>query len=747
MPTPIDYVDPFIGTGEDGHTFPGATRPHGMVQATPVGPEGGWGRAAGYNYADATISGFAHTALSGPGTGDLLDIILIPGCQTFSGLSEADGLFPERPAYAFQHERESAGAGIYSVTFDESEIQAELTATARSGMHRYRFPKQQPFSILLDLGDTRWTTQTVSGSMKWVDETTLIGERRNTGWGLNRRVCFAIQWEHPLRGVRFADDQRSFYPEETRIVGGIAPKALIEIGPKALQTGQAQLKIGLSTVSPQAALRNLQSENPGWNFDQIHQEAREDWSRILDRLTIEGTEDQKIQFYTAHYHANIAPSLISDVDGSFRDARDGIRHSERPTYSSFSLWDTFRATHPLQFLTSPEYTEDIIRSMLEHYEVYGTLPIWAFWANDNWCMTGYHAVTVMTDAWLKGQVSEELKEQMLTAMRNTSTPGNHFLPLEELEEQVRKLEYTSVHQLPMYLRHGYIPFDAEHEANRSYGLEINRSVVTSIEWGFNDWCIARFAENIGQTELAAEYDKRSYAFEKLFDPASGFLRPRNADGKWLEPFDPDNASKKDSGFTEGSSWQYSWFYPQRMETLVDLMGGKDAVEKKLDSFFEDEFVFSEDTYRGITGMVGKHAQGNEPSHHVPFLYNLTDHPEKSQKLVRHILTTLYHSGNDGISGNEDLGQLSAWFVFAMLGLYPVNPVAGEYFIVSPSVESATLHHPDGSTFKLIVHNQAPDNHTIAALSLDGQPLENLRLPYEALRSNSCLEVTLQPDAP
>jgi len=665
---PARFVNPFVGTRDMGHTYPGATVPFGMVQLSPetdVQPmflwDGSYNRdtyryCSGYQYGDSTITGFSHTHFSGTGHSDLGDLLIMPSVGPLRLEPGAAGTAGSGYRSRFDHGGEHAEPGYYSVHLDDYGILAELTASDRVGFHRYTFPATDSARIILDL--TRdiygFEGKDVWAFMRVENDSLVTGFRQTTGWARTRTVYFAIRFSRPFRCYGHRKYDRAAYKgfyrrfDETRDfpeMAGREIRAWFEFGTK--QGEQLKIKAGLSPVSTEGALRNLDAEVPHWDFDRVRREAREKWNRELSKIAVETmTPEEMIIFYTALYHTMLSPIIYEDVDGRYMGLDRNVHSSDEFTnYTIFSLWDTFRALHPLFNLIQTSRTDDMVRSMMAHQRqsVHGMLPVWSHYANENWCMIGYHSVSVIADALVKGTTGVDPADALAACVRTSTVP------------------YFDA--IGSYMRLGYVPED-----------ETSNSVSKTLEFAYDDWCIAQVAGLAGDDGRRGEYMKRSSGFSRLYDETTGFMRPRYGDGTWKIGFDPLDTHGQ--GFIEGNAWTYSLFVPHDVEGMIEMMGGEKRLTGRLDSMFTmelpDRYIErTEDITRD--GIIGNYVHGNEPGHHIPYLYNWTSSPWKTQERVRMILDTMYGPGEDGLCGNDDAGQMSAWYVLSALGFYPVCP--------------------------------------------------------------------------
>ncbi len=715
------YVDPFIGTGGHGHVYPGATVPFGMVQLSPDQGQDGWDWIAGYNWEDSVLVGFSHTHLSGTGIGDLLDILVMPVRETVP----IDGVYEDRfdrPARSsFTHPGEEASPGYYAVYLPDQNVLAELTASARVGMHRYLFMSAPTPGIFLDLGYAMNWDQPVETRIRMVNDTLVTGYRYSSGWAEDQRLYFAMAFSKPVRQVALADSATALGivtpdPASPTTTTARGLRALFALDPME-EGGEVMLKVALSYVSEDGALANLEKEIPHWRFDQVREDARRSWERELRKIRVRGgTEAQKRTFYTSLYRTRLAPVLFQDVDGRYRGADGGI-HEARGyrKHAIFSLWDTFRAQHPLFTLIDPDRVNDLINSMLSYYREYGYLPFWSLVGNETYTMTGHHAVPVIADAHRKG--------------------FRGFDPQEALEAMIHSAR-TRHRGLEFYQDYGYIPAELERE-----------SVTKTLEYAFDDWAIGAMAADLGHTELAEEFRERAGAWRHLLDPETRFMRGRMADGSWREPFDPFLANHRiHTDYTEGNAWQHAWFVPHDVAGLMEGMGGEEAFLAKLDSLFEIESTLTGDRVSpDITGMIGQYAHGNEPSHHIAYLYNYAGRPWRTADRVREILSTQYNATPFGLSGNEDCGQMTAWYVLSALGIYPGNPAEAAWVLGSPIFDEAVLELGGGRTFTIRARGVSEENRYIQSARLNGEPYRRSFLWHASLSPGGVLEMEMGPE--
>ena len=737
--SPASYVNPIIGTNEMGHTYPGATVPFGMVQLSPetdtiqysVGQgyvKDVYRYCAGYQYSDKTIVGFSHTHFSGTGHSDLGDFLMMPTTGKVQ-LNPGTATHPESGYRSrFSHDTEVAKTGYYSVMLSDYNIKAELTTSSRVGFHRYTFPESDQANIILDMvaGIYNYDGKVVWSSIRVENDTLVTGYRQTQGWARERSMYFAMVFSKPIRNYGCRDEAKLAYSDFYRKFN--TTKDFPEMSGRKLKTyfsfdtkagEQILVKFALSPVSTEGALKNLQAEIPGWNFDQVRQQAENDWNKELSRITIEASDEKKIIFYTAMYHAFLSPTLYMDVDGMYR----GLDHNNHKAtgfenYTTFSLWDTYRALHPLFTLVQQKRTSDMINSMLAHQQqsVHHILPVWSHHANDNWCMIGYHAVSVIADAYMKGITG--------------------FDPAKALNACIASATYAPNDGIGDYMKYGYVPADKSSNA-----------ASKTLEYAYDDYCISQMAAKMGKADIAAGYAKRAEAYNYTWDAGTGFMRARKSDGTFQSPFDPLSTERQ--GFIEGNAWNYSLYVPQDPLKLIALHGGNKKFIAHLDSLFNvklDEKHFAESEDITAAGLIGNYVHGNEPSHHVPYLYVFAGAPWKTQERIHQIVNTMYRNATDGLCGNDDCGQMSAWYVFSSIGFYPVCPGSNEYIISSPSVEKATFNFENGKQFTVKATNLNDKNIYIQRILLNGKPLNGYVLKHEEIINGGSLEFVMGPRA-
>lgn len=659
-----DLVNPFIGTGGHGHTFPGAVMPFGMVQLSPDSRLEGWDGCSAYHYSDSIIYGFSHTHLSGTGVSDYGDILISP--SSGSPILNTQDLETYKTKSSFKKSSEKAKPGFYSVVLDEARVDVKLTVTPRVGIHHYTFKgEKKQNSILLNL---KHRDRVLKSSIQIENDSTISGYRFSEAWATNQKVFFVLRTSKPFAINPLEGDSSLFCQ-------------------MLFSSDDISLKLALSFTSIEGAKRNLKTEADHWNFEEYLRIAKNSWQLALDKVKINSSnKDQKSIFYSALYHSMIAPNISSDVDGSYRGMDDQIhKNVQNPTYTVFSLWDTFRATHPLFTIIEQDRTKAFLQTFLNQYQQGGKLPVWELASNETNCMIGYHSVSVISDAYKKGIKGF-----------NTKLALNAMLSSAESEE----------FGLKFYHKKGYIGAGDEPE-----------SVSKTLEYAYDDWCIAEFAKEIGETEIANTFYKRALNYKNLFDPETKFFRARMK-GNWFSPFDP---SEVNFNYTEANAWQYSLFVPQDISGLSQLMGGDSELEKRLDNLFTAESETTGREQADITGLIGQYAHGNEPSHHMAYLYNYIQKPWKTQERVNQILKEQYQNAPDGLSGNEDCGQMSAWFVMSAMGIYSVSPGQDFYTITSPLFEESNIQLENGNVFTIKCSNYGKKNPFIQSATLNGKP--------------------------
>lgn len=705
-PKITEYVNPFIGTAGHGHCFPGAIVPFGGIQLSPDNPREGWDWCSGYHYTDSIISSFSHTHLSGTGIGDLQDIRFLPVITAPDSNQKAAEYIHANYA-RFSHDNEYAEPGYYTVTFDNG-IKTELSVTDRCGFHYYQYPENATYGLTIDLTTARNWDRTTEVCIKKVNNRTLSGYRKSRGWANDQRVYFVIEFSQDCNVLAGRNELRPLNNGQ-RIVSDSC-YAWIDFGKT---TNKVLAKISISSANCDGAEANLAYELPHWSFDKVKRDAKQQWRRELSKIKAESTNEEYLRiFYTALYHAYTAPNLFSDINGNFKGP-DGEIHSvgKNRQYTVFSLWDTYRAAHPLFTITQKKRAEEMVNSILKHYDNYGLLPVWELAGNETNCMIGNHAIPVILEAYQKGFRNFDA-EKAFEAMKKTVLSGRAGL------EALRKYDY--------------IPCDLE-----------NESVSKTLEYAYNDWCVAQMAKALGKDDDYLFFMKASQNYTNLFDKATGFMRGKLSTGEWKTPFSPLYSNHRDDEYTEGNAWQYSWFVPHDVEGLITLHGGKEAFVRKLDSLFTMPSQLEGDAVSpDISGLIGQYAQGNEPSHHVAYLFNYADVPQKTQYYVHKIMTELYTDAPDGICGNEDCGQMSAWYVFSAMGFYPVNPAECKYQLGTPLLDKVTIRVGPEKKFIITANREEKDAFYVKEVILNGEKLNRSWITHDEIMQGGELEFIL-----
>lgn len=701
------WVNPFIGTGAvqsslSGNNYPGATVPFGMVQLSPDTREApDWAQASGYDYNDSIIYGFSHTRLSGTGASDFIDILLFP---TIS----------DKRKSTFTHQHEQARPGYYQVLLKDEKIQAELTASVHVGVHRYTCSDGDQLKLWLDLDHSAnkgsWNRRIIQSQLRMVSPTVVEGYRIITGWAKLRKIYFHLEFSQPVLSNQLYDGNRMY--ENTPVINGTELRGLFCFDKK--WNKELICKVALSPVSIENARLNMATEVPGWDFEYIARAAETSWEKELKKIIIQGTDLQKKIFYTALYHTMVQPNTMSDVNGEYM-ASDYVTRSVAKGevhYSTFSLWDTFRAAHPLYTLIHTHRIPDFVKSMMRQYDYYGYLPVWQLWGQDNYCMIGNHSIPVIVDAVLKGVAGVD-EEKAYEAVFNSSIVSHPNSPFEVWE------------------KYGYMPENIQ-----------TQSVSITLEQAFDDWCVAQLAKRLGKEKDYNHFMKRSAFYRNLFNSKTGFFQPKNDKGEWIEPFDPYKYGANGGyPFTEGNAWQYFWYVPQNIPDLISLTGGNKAFVAKLDTFFTVSYQ-SGALNDNASGFVGQYAHGNEPSHHVAYLYACAGEPWKTQKYVAYIMNELYNDSSSGYAGNDDCGEMSAWYVFGALGFYPVNPVSGEYVIGTPMLEEAVIQLPGRKTFTVKAPRKEDNEVYICSMKLNGEKYTKNYITHQDIMKGGILEFVM-----
>lgn len=701
------YVDPYIGTGDHGHVFLGANVPFGLVQLGPSNIPQTWDWTSGYHITDSTIIGFSHMHLSGTGIGDLGDVNLMPAVGEVK-LARGNVKDPKSGMYSlFRRETETAKAGYYAVHLDRYNVDVELTATKRVGFHKYTFPKADSSRVIIDLENGQCWDKPIEAYIVQENDSVISGYRYSQGWANDQRVFFTAIFSKPIKQFVVSDSagvQSGNSLKSTRVYG----QALFSTEDKE----NIFVKVALSPVSIENAKLNMKTELQGWNFEQAVKDADKAWNEELNKVQITTNDDKtKRIFYTALYHTMIAPSEFCDINNDYRGS-DAQMHKNGAfkNYTTFSLWDTYRAAHPLMTIIHPEKVNDVINTMLTIYQQQGKLPVWHLMGCETDCMVGNPAIPVVADAILKGYDGFD-KELAYEAMKTSAM----------LDER----------GLKFFKEYGYIPYDKE-----------NESVAKCMEYALADWSLAQVAKQMGKTEDYEYFTKRSKAYTHYFDPSVGFMRGKSSDGKFRPVFNPFESVHRDNDYTEGNAWQYTWLVPQDVQGLVDLFGSKEKFTQKLDSLFVVEGSLGEHASPDISGLIGQYAHGNEPSHHVIYLYPYVGQPWKTAEKARQVMAELYTDQPAGLSGNEDVGQMSAWYVLSALGFYQVEPAGGKYILGSPIVDEAVIKVKDNKTFKIVAKNNSTANKYIQSASLNGSPYDKYYIDFKDIAAGGTLELTM-----
>jgi predicted alpha-1,2-mannosidase len=693
-----DFVDPFIGTAFHGHTYPGAAYPFGQIQLSPDNGTQGWDWCSGYHYSDSVLAGFSHLHLSGTGIGDLADISFLPVTVPVSFIDGESNIdFVKRYAGKYSHDGEVATPGYYAVTLKNNRVKAELTVTERAGLHRYTFPESGEKNIIINLGFAINWDKPYKTDLTVVDNYLITGTRLSTGWAKDQHVYFAVRFSAPL----------------TNAVTGNAGGDGRSVGVISFSSSEVMAKVGISSVSTENAIANLDASLPGWDFETTQQAASDAWEKELSKITItSGDPDQKKIFYTSLYHTMVAPALFSDLNGQFKGLKGDVQKAEGyKRYTVFSLWDTYRAVHPLFTITEQARVNDMVKSMLDNYKQCGILPVWELEGNETFCMVGNHSISVIAEAIMK-DIGDFDKELAFEAMKATS--------------------FNDRDGMGLYDKLGYMPAE-----------KVPQSVAKSLEVAVDDWAVAAVASKLGKTADAEYFIKRSESYRQYFDKETGFMRGKLSNGEWTTPFDPVFSKHEGSDYTEGNAWQYVWIVPHNVDGLISLFGGKEPFADKLDQLFKvEQGVAGEQASPDISGLIGAYAHGNEPGHHTTFLFNFCGRPWRTQELNRQIQTTMYTTAPDGLCGNEDCGQMSAWYIFSALGFYPVNPADLKYQFGSPIVQEAKIEIAPGKFFTVKAPLASNGNKYIQEVKLNGQVLDRSYITHEEIMSGGTLEFTM-----
>jgi predicted alpha-1,2-mannosidase len=704
----VEHVDPFIGTGGHGHTYPGATVPFGMLQVSPDNGVSSWDWCSGYHYSDSIVAGFSHLHLTGTGIGDLADILFMPINKKVDLTAKATSrdLLPYKSSYS--HANEKAKPGYYQVYLENPRINVELTSSQRTAFHKYTFAKNDRQSVVIDLGFAINWDKALKTVITIEDGYTISGSRFSTGWAKNQKVFFVAKFSKPI--------SEQLLTVDGKVVEGSTAEgehSATQLFFNSNNSNELLVKVALSSVSVANAKDNLDAGK--FNFESVKSEAATTWNAAVNKIEVATPVDSlKIMFYTAMYHAQIAPVTYSDKNGQFRKENDSIVTATNYTaYSTLSLWDTFRAENPLLTLVAPDRVSDIVNSMLAYFDTKKILPVWTLYANETNTMTGYHSIPVIVDAYQKGIKGFDA-EKAYSAMKATMMQDERGLNL--------------------YKKYGYIPYNL-----------LDESVTITLEYAYDDWCVAQMAKALGKDDDYTFFLNRSKAYHYLFDPATGFMRGKSEDAKsWNEPFDAKYSNHREhTDYTEGNAWQHSWFVPQNVEDFILLHGSNTLFANRLEQLFtESSEITGSNVSADISGLIGQYAHGNEPSHHIAYMFNHAGKPWRTQYWVRHILNTQYNTTPNGLSGNEDCGQMSAWYVFSSIGLYPMNPASGEYEIGSPIFEKVTIHLQDGKSFVIEAENVSDKNFYIQSTTLNGVAFNKTAISHQQIIQGGILHFVM-----
>ena len=700
----FQYVDPFIGTDYHGHTFPGATMPFGMVQLSPDTRTLGWDACSGYHYSDSSIIGFSHTHLSGTGMGDYGDILLMPftgNASVMPGKSEnPDSGYRSR----FNKETEHAEPGYYTVFLDDYSIKAELTATDRVGLHQYTFPEAKEAGVIIDLHHSIHGQENIINEINIINEYEIEGLKKTYGWASNHYVYFKAKFSKPFKVELYKDN---VLITNKKFADGSNIKAKLKF--TTIPEEKVWVKVSISGTDKEGAAKNLEVEIPDWDFDRVVIKAKNAWIKQLNRIEVTDTNTaNKRTFYTALYHSNLSPTIYNDVDGRYRGMDQKIQVSENNNYTVYSLWDTYRAQHPLFTIIKPEYNQDLIRALLQKYKEGGILPMWELASNYTGTMIGSHAVSVIADAYMKGYRDYDTELAFEAMIQSVVYDSIKAIPYPH-----NGIKRDLMPKAKLFVdKYGYVPADLE-----------TKSVSKALEFAYNYWCIATVAQDMGKNEIATEYFKKSKTYNHYFDKKTGFMRGKNTDGTWTEPFDPAFSDHHKNDYIEGNAWQWTWYVPQDVGGLINLFGSKEKFATKLDSLFTvSSEIKGENASIDITGLIGQYAHGNEPSHHIAYLFNYVDQPWRTQDLIGQITNEFYTDKPDGLCGNEDCGQMSAWYILNAMGFYPVCPGSVEYSIGKPLFNHVSINLENGNTFEVEAIGLSENNRYVQKVMLNDEKI-------------------------
>ena len=716
------YVNVFIGTGGHGHTYPGAVVPHGAIQPSPDTRIYGWDACSGYYYNDSTINGFSHTHLSGTGCCDLGDVLIMPTVGEQDITQEEERGQTKAYASAFSHEREKAEPGYYSVMLDRYGIQAEITSTTRGAIHRWTFPKTEDAGVIVDLDYSLEDQTNIGMQLEVISDTEVVGHKMTKYWAFDQYINFYAKFSKPFTYTIVDDTVTVGDKQKPR------RKALLKFA--GTEEGEViYAKVGISAVDIDGAKNNVLSEIPEWDFDGVKAAAHQRWNEYLAKIDIEtGDADHRTIFYSALYHAGLQPYTFTDADGRYygMDMKVHQGDAEKPVYTIFSTWDTFRAWHPLQTIIAPEFNGELVKSLLLKAREGGILPMWELCSNYTGCMIGYHSVPIIADAYIKGYRDIDINEAYKAMRRSAEYDTTGIIaPKAVAAILMNQAKYWKN-------KAGYVPCDKDNEA-----------VAKALEFAYNDWCIAQIAKEVGDTAGVALYENFAKAYKIYYDPEVGYMRGKDSEGKWRTPFDPARSTHRSDDYCEGNAWQWSWFVPHDPEGLMDLVGGKDVFISKLDALFAaSSEITGESVSADISGLIGQYAHGNEPSHHIIHFYNYAGQPWKTQELVDQVLYTLYFNNDNGLSGNEDCGQMSAWYILNAMGFYQVCPGKPVYSIGRPLYDKVTINLTNGKKFVIEAINNSRENKYIQSMELNGKALTEPFFTHDDIMQGGKLVFTM-----
>lgn len=719
-----EFVNPFIGTSGHGHTFPGATAPYGMVQLSPDTRRYGWDACSGYHYTDSTINGFSHTHLSGTGIGDYGDILVMPIVGKLKINTNKNATQQTPYASTFRKKSEKAQPGYYEVQLDSGNIKVQLTASPRVGMHQYTYPKSDSSAMLIDMDYAIYQQEITEMKLQKISDTEIVGYRVTKGWAPEQRICFYAQTSKPFyKAVFYQNGRVTTHTDSIRGNG----KVLLLF--KTKEKEKLKLKVGLSSVDWQGGKRNLTEEIPDWDFDRVRIETRKRWNHYLAKIDVKTkNRADKETFYTALYHTAVAPNIYSDVDGRYMGVDGKIHQSQEVEYTLFSLWDTYRALHPLLTVIGPEQNEAFIRSLLTTYQEGGILPMWELARNYTATMIGYHAVAVIADAYVKGYRNFDTDLAFQAVQKSSSGDTANIVASPRFKIALSPLSKRYKNEI------GFIPCDKEVE-----------SVAKGLEYAYNDWCILQIAKDRKDSVAVQKYTTLAQNYNQYFDTKTKFMRGKQENGKWRMPFNPRASKHRSDDYCEGTAWQWLWYVPHDIDGLVKLLGGEENFEKKLDALFaEKSTIEGDETSVDISGLIGQYAHGNEPSHHIAHLYNYIGKPHKTQALIDTILKTQYNNTPSGLSGNEDCGQMSAWYILNAIGFYQVCPGNPTYSIGRPIFDKVRINLPNGKQFVIISKNNTPQNKYIQSIKWNNKILEQPFFTHSQLTQGGRMEIVMTP---